>query len=725
MKFYKMRKALCLTLIGTMLMMPFGSVTAHAEETVNETVVDAETTEATTEETAVGSETLVNYVVVDQPSLTSGSQQMITVGIGDGTKELTEATLTYQNDTTGVQAEVSMTNQTESAAEFAIDCTESGSYRLVKIAYTLDGVIYEEDFETMGIEAKWGVDTEVETNPDDVTVDEDATDDAITVEEMPDAEDAGEVAIEDSSAETITDALQSSETEQDMEVKSDFKAFKSMVIVLDPGHDATHRGAQCNGYDEATLNLKIAQYCKAELQKYAGVTVYMTRESMACPHPGMTSQQDNAARVEYAKSVGADVYVSIHLNSGSSSAHGAEVYYPNGSYNSAIGAEGAGLAQSVLNNLKALGLKSNGTKIRNSEDNSLYPDGSLADYYGVIKRSKLNGFPGIIIEHAFMSNASDCANYLSSDAKLKALGVADAKGIASYYKLDANSYDAVFQSKYYYRNNPDLQSAIGTDENKLLSHFLTYGLNEGRVASPVFDINYYMNNNADLKAAYGSNRMAYVNHFMTYGMKEGRQASTNFNAKAYKNRYADISANFGDDLTKYYYHYIEYGQYEGRNGTANDNTVVVPSSKGYVNYPTTGDSYSQYMYRLYNPNSGEHFYTASTAEADNVIEAGWRYEGTGWKAPKSSSVPVYRLYNPNAGDHHYTMDANEKDNLVRLGWNYEGIGWYSAGSNAIPLYRQYNPNAKAGSHNYTVNYNENNNLVSLGWRAEGVSWYGL
>ena len=51
------------------------------------------------------------------------------------------------------------------------------------------------------------------------------------------------------------------------------------------------------------------------------------------------------------------------------------------------------------------------------------------------------------------------------------------------------------------------------------------------------------------------------------------------------------------------------------------------------------------MHRLYNPNSGEHFYTANTVERDKVRSAGWRYEGIGWNAP-SSGDPVYRLYNP-------------------------------------------------------------------------------
>lgn len=127
------------------------------------------------------------------------------------------------------------------------------------------------------------------------------------------------------------------------------------------------------------------------------------------------------------------------------------------------------------------------------------------------------------------------------------------------------------------------------------------------------------------------------------------------------------------------------------------------------------------MYRLYNPNSGEHFYTASAAERDTVKKAGWRYEGVGWQAPKTGT-PVYRLYNPNAGDHHYTPHAYEKNDLIKKGWRYEGISWYSGGSK--PLYRLYNPNAKAGSHHYTLLQSERNNLIKHGWRNEGIGWYG-
>ena len=131
------------------------------------------------------------------------------------------------------------------------------------------------------------------------------------------------------------------------------------------------------------------------------------------------------------------------------------------------------------------------------------------------------------------------------------------------------------------------------------------------------------------------------------------------------------------------------------------------------------------MYRLYNPNSGEHFYTAGVGERDSLVSLGWKYEGVGWKAPKTSDTPVYRLYNPNAGDHHYTMSSGERDYLITVGCNYEGIGWYSDDSETVPIYRQYNPNANSGSHNYTVNKSENDWLVGLGWQDEGIGWYGI
>lgn len=132
------------------------------------------------------------------------------------------------------------------------------------------------------------------------------------------------------------------------------------------------------------------------------------------------------------------------------------------------------------------------------------------------------------------------------------------------------------------------------------------------------------------------------------------------------------------------------------------------------------------MFRLYNPNSGEHFYTGSEEERDNLVAVGWNYEGIAWNAPIYSGAPVYRVFNPNSGDHHYTMSWVEVGNLVAVGWIYEGVAWNSASADDVPQYRLYNPNAPLGlgSHHYTSSVEERDYLVSLGWIYEGIGWFG-
>lgn len=148
-------------------------------------------------------------------------------------------------------------------------------------------------------------------------------------------------------------------------------------------------------------------------------------------------------------------------------------------------------------------------------------------------------------------------------------------------------------------------------------------------------------------------------------------------------------------------------------------TFEINENGGAIMNTYTG---TENMYRMYNPNSGEHFYTVSEAERDHLVSVGWNYEGIAWIAPNQGE-PVYRLYNPNAGDHHYTLSAGEKDHLVSVGWNYEGVAWYSGGG--VPLYRAYNPIAVAGAHHYTTEKGELNNIVQAGWKDEGIAWYGV
>jgi N-acetylmuramoyl-L-alanine amidase len=226
------------------------------------------------------------------------------------------------------------------------------------------------------------------------------------------------------------------------EIDSRDKTQDPLIIVLDPGHDKDHGGARGNGLSEMALNLKIAQYCYEELCTYSNVEVYMTRNSSECPHPediGKTNgaRLDNLKRVDFAEHLGADVYVALHLNSYTdSSIHGAMVFVPNNNYRPQIGKEGTALGHAIQKELVKLGLKDQGISIRGSEDGTHYEDGSLADYYGVIKRAKDADIPGIIIEHCFISSPKDAANHLSTEEQLKALGVADATGIAKYYGLE-------------------------------------------------------------------------------------------------------------------------------------------------------------------------------------------------------------------------------------------------------------------------------------------------
>ncbi|UNT95590.1 glycoside hydrolase family 3 N-terminal domain-containing protein [Allobaculum mucilyticum] len=155
-------------------------------------------------------------------------------------------------------------------------------------------------------------------------------------------------------------------------------------------------------------------------------------------------------------------------------------------------------------------------------------------------------------------------------------------------------------------------------------------------------------------------------------------------------------------------------------------TTDIVYKRGFgLTYQSKSDANRIEMYRLYNPNSGEHFYTSNSKERDYLAKVGWTTEGVGWIAPKQSKSPVYRLYNPNAGDHVYTLSSREKDYLVKAGWKDEGIGWYSDDKKSVEVWREYNPNAKAGSHNFTTNFDEHTYLVELGWKGEGVAWYGL
>ena len=219
-----------------------------------------------------------------------------------------------------------------------------------------------------------------------------------------------------------------------------------LVIVLDPGHDSTHAGAGGNGVREEKAVLKIGLYLKEELSKYENVSVYMTREGEACAFPNTIgvsegSKRCNEARVAYAQSVGADVIVSLHLNSfTSTSPNGVLAFVQNNNYDANAGAISQNLGKSIVDRIAELGLANGGIVQKDSDWDTVpeeyyYADGSMADYYRVLRYAKKVNIPALIVEHAFVSNASDVQKVLSSEDGLKALALKDAQGIVDYYGL--------------------------------------------------------------------------------------------------------------------------------------------------------------------------------------------------------------------------------------------------------------------------------------------------
>lgn len=231
----------------------------------------------------------------------------------------------------------------------------------------------------------------------------------------------------------------------------------------------------------------------------------------------------------------------------------------------------------------------------------------------------------------------------------------------------------------------------------------------------VFDPDDYALYNPSAVEKYGESPFLLFEDFIKNGIQNGARASVYFDVEAYKLLNKDLVSILGEETEKYYLHYINTGKAEGRMATF--------ESAGHA------PEGSVRMHRLYNPNSGEHFYTENLDEAKFLAVIGWNYEGNAWFAPKTSLTPVYRLYNPNSGEHHYTTSEGERDVLVSYGWSYEGIGWYSDDAKSAPLYRLYNPNAtgaqEAGAHHYTSNISERDMLVGIGWNDEGIGWYGV
>lgn len=355
-------------------------------------------------------ENVLNYLVVEKPYMENEETQNVVVSIGNSDWDIEEAQLHYVDKNTKEKFQQKATRKQGNALLFQIQFDEDTQtvYELEKITFTVEG-----KSNTLSLKeenAIFGVGVEVDVQADAYIVEETQPEvNVVTID------DKGQ----QSSVYSIAEALENVMGQAGEKNQLRYGSTQGFVVVLDPGHGGTDPGATRTydgiTYYERDINLKIAEYCKEELDKHPGVTVYMTRTD------NTSKLMSRKERTEYAMSVGADVIVSLHINSTSAqstTASGALVYVPKKDTDSGKISQELGLA--ILKELEELGLKNRGNMVDESLGMVLYP--------------KQEGVPGILIEHAFINNASDVSNFLSTDEKLKQLGIADAKGILTYFE---------------------------------------------------------------------------------------------------------------------------------------------------------------------------------------------------------------------------------------------------------------------------------------------------
>ncbi|TEB13348.1 N-acetylmuramoyl-L-alanine amidase [Pelotomaculum propionicicum] len=180
-----------------------------------------------------------------------------------------------------------------------------------------------------------------------------------------------------------------------------------MKICIDPGHGGYDPGAVGpGGLQEKNVTLAVSLLL-AEKLRAAGQEVQLTREGDA---GAWDSDGDLWTRCQIANQFGADIFISIHINSaGNPAATGTETYCL------ALGGEGEQLATAVQQELLAtLGLPDRGVK--------------TANYY-VLKRTDM---PAILTELAFICNPEEEALLASPDFQARA-AQAIAQGIGAVY----------------------------------------------------------------------------------------------------------------------------------------------------------------------------------------------------------------------------------------------------------------------------------------------------
>lgn len=181
-------------------------------------------------------------------------------------------------------------------------------------------------------------------------------------------------------------------------------------ICIDPGHNSSgaDTGVEGSGLYEQSLTLDIASRLKS-LLVYNGFEVVMTREGDFVNGAHGTVNESLKTRCDIANAFGADLFVSIHINSGGGT--GTEVY-------ALPGGRAVVAAQRVLNRLiYACGWTNRGVKIDR-------------EFYVLVHTD----MPAILTENGFIDTQSDAAKLADPNFR-QVIAVAHAKGICDYFGI--------------------------------------------------------------------------------------------------------------------------------------------------------------------------------------------------------------------------------------------------------------------------------------------------
>lgn len=193
----------------------------------------------------------------------------------------------------------------------------------------------------------------------------------------------------------------------------DPKDIYDKIVVLDAGHGGSDPGALGNGLKEADRTLAIVNAAKKYFDRDDNIKVYYTRttnsqDNITTGSSGLNTSTSLKARTDLANTLEADLFISVHINSASSSsARGTEVYYSSKNNEpSKSGLTSQKLANMMYQPLvQAVGSTKRGVKASN--------------FYVV----RYTNMPSILMECAFISNSQD-ANILKNQSKIDDIGKA-------------------------------------------------------------------------------------------------------------------------------------------------------------------------------------------------------------------------------------------------------------------------------------------------------------